>query len=646
MSPARKYLWEFGEFRFDSERQQLMCGVEVKNLPPKVAALLLAFVRSEGRVLKKDELLTALWPDAVVEEANLSQTVFLLRKILKECGVETTLIEAVPKVGYRFSVEARLVTETPVAEPARTEALAEPVTPAEPVIRVAPVTPVAPAVSWWQSLATRRSWQLAAVAVVAVLGVLTALAVRSLGSRSRGPLVASVAVLPFVEMNAEKPDQALSLGLADLLISRLGVANAIEVRPTAAVLRYLEKTQDAFSAGRELGVEAVVTGRLYRQGDTLRLTCQLVRVSDEKTLWTTTIERPFVNLFEMEDTLTAQVAHALVVPLHESTAPSPTPQGTQNLAAYQLYLKGRYFWNKRTWEWKMKAAESFEQAIQLDPNYAAAYAGLADCYSLRNTQMTPKERLAKALPAVERALQLNERQAEAHASRGFIRYKLQGDWAGAEVALKRAIELNPNYATAWHWYGECLGLLGRGEEALRTIQQAERLDPLSLPIKSDVGLVYMRRHQYEQAVAKFKETLTLDPKFNRVYFDLTLVYLLQGRFEQAVEAHLDFLDGSDKPSAILTEMRQTYQQAGEQAYWRKLVELKDAGKANVGIRMLALIRLRFGTADQALADMEKSVTNVVGEETRLMLKASPEFDALRQQPRFQQLLQRAGFANG
>ncbi len=169
-------------------------------------------------------------------------------------------------------------------------------------------------------------------------------------------------------------------------------------------MHYLEKPKDALSAGRELGVEAVVMGRIYRQGDTLRVTCQLLRVRAEKTRWTYTFEHQFAGLFEMEDSLTAQAANALALPLPESAQPSQRLQGTQNLAAYQLYLKGRYFWNKRSWEWKMRAAESFEQAIQLDPNYAAAYAGLADCNSLLNTRMTPAERLAKALPAVERAL--------------------------------------------------------------------------------------------------------------------------------------------------------------------------------------------------------------------------------------------------
>lgn len=629
MGLENNHLWEFGGLRFESERQRLVCSDEVKNLPPKVSALLLAFVRSEGRVLKKDELLATLWPDAVVEEANLSQSVFLLRKAFKECGVEETLIEAIPKAGYRFLPEVRPVSVAPEPDPE----LAEP-----KQAEVLP-PPAAPVASWWRARMARRSWQL--VGGLAVLALVSILAARSLSGRSRGPVVASVAVLPFVEMNADKPDPALALGLADLLISRLGAANVIEVRPTAAILRYLEKTQDALAAGRELGVEAVLTGRLYRQGNTLRVTCQLVRVSDARTLWTSAFEQPVANLFTLEDALAIQTAAALAVPLPAITPPGINPQGTQNLEAYQLYLKGRYFWNKRSWEWKMRAAGSFEQAIQLDPNFAAAYAGLADCYSLQNRQMTRQERLAKALPAIERALQLNEYQADAHASLGFTRYKLQSDWAGAETAFKRAIELNPNYATAWHWYGEYLSLMGRGEDALRAIQQAEKLDPLSLPIKADVGLVRMRAHQYDLALAKLQETLTLDPQFNGARFGITLAYLLQGRSEEAVRANQADLRGKNTEPEVMAALQQHLEQGGHQAYWQKMMELAEARKLNVGIRLLTLLRLRAGDTEGALTALENALTK--DNDARIQLWSSPEYDALRSHPRFQELLRDAGF---
>jgi tetratricopeptide (TPR) repeat protein len=324
----------------------------------------------------------------------------------------------------------------------------------------------------------------------------------------------------------------------------------------------------------------------------------------------------------------------------------PGVRGTQNPAAYQLYLKGRYFWNKRGGRagGKLEAIESFEQAIQLDPNYAEAYAGLADCYNLLDAKLSPAERLAKALPAVTRALELNERLAEAHTSLGMLRFKLQSDWAGAETAFKRAIELNPNYATAWHWYGEFLSLQGRGEEALRTIQQAERLAPLSLPIKNDAGLTLLRLLRYDQGLAKFQEVVKLDPQFNRVRFGITLVYLLQGREPEAVNANMEDLRGKNTDPELLAELDQARQAAGEPGYWRKFLELKEAGKVSAGVRLLTLLRLRLGETERALTELEK-VAEREGTEGRIQLKASPEFDPLRQQPRFQQLLQQAGFAN-
>lgn len=635
MGLENKHLWEFGGLRFESERQRLMCGDEVKNLPPKVSALLLAFVRSEGRVLKKDELLATLWPDAVVEEANLSQTVFLLRKAIKDYGVEETLIEAIPKAGYRFLPEVRSVSAVSEPETKQPEPELD-----EPKLAEILPPPAAPVASWWRARMARRSWQL--VGGLAVLVLVSVLAARSLSWRSHGPVVASVAVLPFVEMNGDKADQSLSLGLADLLISRLGAANVIEVRPTAAILRYLEKTQDALAAGRELGVEAILTGRLYRQGDSLRVTCQLVRVSDARTLWTGAFEQPMANLFTFEDVMAMQTAAALAVPLPAVTPSGINPQGTQNLAAYQLYLKGRYFWNKRGgWEVKQKAIEAFEQAIQLDPNFAAAHAGLADCYSLHNTQMTRQERLAKALPAIERALQLNEHQADAHASLGFTRYKLQSDWAGAENAFKRAIELNPNYSTAWHWYGEYLSLVGRNEDALRAIQQAEKLDPLSLPIKTDVGMVLMRARQYDQALAKLQEALTHDPQFNGARFGITLAYLLQGRSEEAVRANQADLRGKNTEPEVMAVLQQHLEQGGQQAYWQKLMELAEAKKLNAGVRLLTLLRLRAGDTEGALTALETALAK--DNDARNLIRSSPEFDALRNHPRFQELLRDAGF---
>lgn len=348
----------------------------------------------------------------------------------------------------------------------------------------------------------------------------------------------------------------------------------------------------------------------------------------------------------MEDALTAQVAGALRVPLSPPAQSTPGVRGTQNPAAYQLYLKGRYFWNKRGGRagGKLEAIESFEQAIQLDPNYAEAYAGLADCYNLLDAKLSPAERLAKALPAVTRALELNERLAEAHTSLGMLRFKLQSDWGGAETAFKRAIELHPNYATAWHWYGEFLSLQGRGEEALRTIQQAERLAPLSLPIKNDAGLTLLRLLRYDQGLAKFQEVVKLDPQFNRVRFGITLAYLLQGREPEAVNANMDDLRGKNTEPELLAELDQARQAAGEPGYWRKFLELKEAGKVSAGVRLLTLLRLRLGETERALTELEK-VAEREGTEGRIQLKASPEFDPLRQQPRFQQLLQQAGFAN-
>jgi TolB-like protein/Flp pilus assembly protein TadD len=447
-------------------------------------------------------------------------------------------------------------------------------------------------------------------------------------------------VLPFSELGVESRESVLGLGLADTVISRLGSLGEIEVRPTSAIRRYAERAVDPIQAGRELNVEAVLTGNIQRLSGRARVTAQLLQVSNGKTLWSVALDENTSGLFALQDELTEQLTDALRLPLTEQQRRQLRKRETENLAAYNLYLKGRLFWNRRSPEWIRKAIESFEAAIQADPNYALAYSGLADCYSLVVSGLPPLERMPKAKLAAQKALELDELLAEAHASLGFIKYKFDWDWRGAEEEFRRAIELNPNYATAHHWHGECLGLQGKFAEALTALRQAERLDPLSLAIKEDIGMTWFRMRDYPKALDKFQEVREMDPRYVRIRNKQSELYGVMGRYDEAVAEKTAFMEINGKQPETVAALRQAYQAGGWKEFVRKEIELMLASKLPFGEDYMAKRYMILGDTEQALNWLEKSFA--ARGEGPIRLKTDPECDVLRTHPRFLALLQRAG----
>ena len=653
MLVCNNHLYRFGVFRLDAKNGLLWRGDEVVPLKPKAVGLLNLLVQRPGQVLTKQEIMDALWPDAIVEEANLTQTVHLLRKALAHDTSPQPLIETVPKIGYRWVCETRAAEpftqqlanhSQPAPEPVRPTAavrvLTQPSTSATLTMFATLLSPAAAPPSpplnspqqWWR----KRPLALTTLVMVVLAGALSSV---FFFRRHNGPLVDSVAVLPFRTRGLENPDPSLSLGLADVLITRLGMLGQLEVRPTAAITRFNESQTDALTIGQQLGVEAILTGYIHPDHGRIRLTVQLVRVRDGKALWTGAFDEKFSDLFRLEDDLTQQVTAALRLPFKAGQRSQMQDYGTTNLEAWQLYQQGRYFWNKRQWAQTKKALKAFEQALQLDPNYAQAYAGLADSYALWNPEMTPRERLDKAKPAAERALALNARLAEAHASMGFIKYKFEWDWRGAEAAFQQALALNSNYATAHHWYGESLSLHGRHVAALAQLQEAEQLDPLSFPIKEDIGMAYYRARDFSRAERKLREVIELDPTFFRARYKLSEVLQAQGRQAEAMKERVAFWTGTQAPPEFIATLQQAFQQAGAAACAR--AELAWLARAPVvhDPHHRARLAARAGDPEQTLIWLEKSFAELGEGPLRIN---EPEFDLLRHDPRFHALLQRAG----
>jgi DNA-binding winged helix-turn-helix (wHTH) protein/TolB-like protein/lipopolysaccharide biosynthesis regulator YciM len=645
-----KRFWEFGAFRLDVGKMRLIRDGQIIQLPPKAVGVLHLLLQRAGQVTEKEELFTTVWPGITVEESNLTQTVYLLRKTLSQQDDTQNFIETIPRVGYRFNGQVREVFESETKAIALSPRLSTAVVPEnqpeQPGLKTDQISDMAlgemagTPTTLWRRGGVKIGLVVSAMILVAAVAVGIWLA-----GKGRGHAVHSIAVLPFAELGADTADSALGLGIADTVITRLGSLDKIEVRPTAAVQRYNNTQIDAIEVGRQLGVDAVLSGRIHRVGDgqtaKMRVTAQLLDVATGKTILAKTFDLQPSDLFTLEDSLAQQVAASLKLDLTGADWQRLKKNYTDNLEAHQLYLKGRLFWNRRQPEWIKKGIECFEEATRLDPNYALAYAGIADSYALTSSGMPGLERMPKAKAAALKALELDNELAEAHASLGFIKYKFDYDWSGAEASLRRAIGLNPNYATAHHWYGECLSLMARPDESLAELQRAEKLDPLSLPIKQDIGESLYRARRYDRAITKFREVLELEPSFARVRRSMYMTYQAMGRHDDAVNERLTQVSQWKMAPESLAALKQAYQESGWQGYWRKELELMEAKKmGGSGETVLAQRHIYLGDKERAFPLMEKSFAERSG--IALQLKADPEFDSLRSDPRFQEMLRRAG----
>src|SRR5205085_450283 len=454
MSKQVAYFYDFGPFRLDVAERLLMRNTEVVSLTPKVFDTLLVLVEAGGHLVEKGELLSTLWPDSYVEESSLAQNISLLRKALGEGPGEHQFIQTVPKRGYRFIADVRKVpsngtNEQVLHERTHTQILIEEVDDRtdEPhtAINIKPLRfPAARAQSW-------RRYVLLACAVL----IMTAAGAYYLHMRARNNTgaaqIKSIAVLPFKTIGAQETDEQLGLGMADAIIIKLETLQQPVTLPTSSVFKFTERGQDPFSVGRQLGVDAILDGTVQRAGERVRVTAQLINVKDGRTLWAGKFDEQYSNIFALQDSISEQLASALIPRLTSDDRERLAKRQTQNPEAYQDYLTGIYFWNKRSKEGLTKAIGYFQQAINKDPNYALAYAALADCYCLDmnyNYNIVPPQESNKAQAvAARKAIALDDTLAEAHAALAAVLIN-ERDRAGAYREYQRALELNPNYAVA------------------------------------------------------------------------------------------------------------------------------------------------------------------------------------------------------
>lgn len=457
----------------------------------------------------------------------------------------------------------------------------------------------------------------------------------------------AMAVLPFRPISADSRDEILELGIADALITRLSDINQIIVRPTSVVRKYMDLEQDSESAGRELAVEFVLEGNIQKLGDRIRITVRLLKVEDGRSLWTGKFDEEFTDIFAVEDSISEKVTSALAVKLTGQGRERLKRRYTENTAAYHLYLKGRYYWNKRTEQALNKAIECFDQALAIDPNYALPHAGVADCYTKLGdvgvTAMLPRDAFARARAAALRALKIDNSLADVHASLGHIDMH-QFRWADAERDFKRAIELNPNYATAHHWYAYYMAFNQRFDEAMAKIEVALKLDPLSLPIADSVGEFLYFARRYDEAIAQLHKTLEMEPTFIASHIHLGRAYEQRGMFSEAEKQFVEARQIAGESIDSLAALGHSYAMSGNTgAGLDVLAELTELSKERyVSPYDIALIHTALRSTEEAFSCLERAYDE--GAEWMIYMNVDPRLDPIRRDERFLNLIRRIGFA--
>jgi DNA-binding winged helix-turn-helix (wHTH) protein/TolB-like protein/Flp pilus assembly protein TadD len=629
--PPRSYA--FGPYLFEPAEHRLSRnGVRV-TVTPKVLDTLRVLVEPPGKLVEKDELMKRLWPDAFVQEAALARHISDLRRALGEPARGGQYIETVPTRGYRFIADVRTIEP----EDGTSQALQAP-----SADETAEVAVVDHRRGDDRSRETVHSASPAWVRL-AVGGLILAAVVGgwrlSRPARQTEPL-RSIAVLPFQSGGDSEDDRILAQGLADTLISRLTQIPGLGVRPIDAVRELGESPTAPRELGRRLRVDAVLTGTIVREGPTLRVAASLLRVEDGRALWSAAFEDAGGSLFAIEQTIAVQMAVAIVPVLGHDAQARLSRQQAHHAEANLAYMRGRYFWGRRTREGLDRAVALLEHAVRLDPAFALGHAALADAYVLLGGLRVESDTIPRAQAAARRALELDPALGEAHAALGLIAMNYDWDWAGAERAYQTAIRLSPQYATAHQWYGEYLGYMGRFDEALAEMERASELDPLSLIIGTDTGKVLFVARRYDDAIARLRRTLDLDPSYPLARGFLALALSATGNHAEAIAAAQ--LPGHEDDPFFLVIATYVYEQAGRTQEARtsvgRLIEL--SGRQYVSPFLLAFAHVGIGDFDAAFAASDRMCDERgLG---AIAVKMSPLSDPVRHDPRFAVLLKRLG----
>jgi DNA-binding winged helix-turn-helix (wHTH) protein/TolB-like protein/Flp pilus assembly protein TadD len=627
------HLYKFGSFRLNVEERRLLREGEPLALTPKAFDTLVMLVKRCGHVVKKEELLKEVWKDACVEEAIVAQNIFALRKTLCSTEEGRKYIETVPKVGYRFVGEVReILTDSP--EVLLNEQIKARIVIEEEIENGKPIRILGSRKNVLSVLYSRNALTILVVFLTTSLAAFTFLHRRSLRTDGAGFKMKRIAVLPFKPLGSDNGNEFLELGMADALINRINHSQDLTVLPTSAIFNLGGRNHDPVEVGRQLEVDAVLDGTVERVGERVRVTAQLIRVSNGQLLWSGNFDERFADIFSLQDAFSRHMSEALSLHMSSHERYPRIKQPTSDTEAYQAYLMGVYFWNQRTKVNIAKAIDYLEQAVNKDPNFALAHAVLADSYYVcvdNNWNVLPlRDAYLKADAHAARALELDDGIAEAHTVKAGL-LRIYRNYDGAEQEFRRALELNPDYAVAHLRYGYLLFGDLKLDEALRQMVRARELDPVSPTANMAVGYMRVMSRDYDEAITYYKKALEFQPDMVAAHINLGEVYTQKRRFEEARSEFDKIKDAA--PLAFLSEMITLDGLSGRQEEALHLLSqlTKSSDHDRICPYQYTAIYAALNDKDAAFAWLEKISADRVN---LAQVRFDPEFDTLRNDPRF------------
>ena len=648
--PACKF--RFGPFELSVRARELYKQGRKLKLRPQPFQVLLLLLENAGEVVTREQVRERVWTsDTFVDfEHGLNTAIKELRGVLNDSAKEPRYIETLPKLGYRLIAPVEREPAQAGAEARSPEAGGAAAEDRVPAPGDAPGT----APRGWM----RRGWAIAAIAVAAAAGLLFAAKwLRSREApRARSAMAAEsaggrlmLAVLPFENLTGDPAQEYFSDGLTEEMIAQLGRMNQEQMGVIArtSVMGYKHDAEALGRVKRELGVQYVLEGSVRREGGRVRVTTELIQTKDQTRVWGKEYDRDLSNLLKLQAEIAGEIAAEVDLRLAApGTGGSGAAAGAQTslsgaqVEAYDLYLQGRFFLNKRTEAGFQRAADYFQQAIAKDATYARAYAGLADAYALIGAYFLapPNDVMPKARAAAQKAAQLDPSLPEAHAALAVIAQDYDWDWSMAEKEYRRAIELDPSYATAHHWYAEELALVGRFPEALAEIERARQLDPLSLIIEADLAAILFYSRQYDRAIEKFRAVLDIEPVYTRAQM-VIYPYVQEHKYveAEAVIRKWEAVTPADRAPHVWLLWAYVYGTAGQSAKGRHWLEkaLASGNRSMLTNELMAIAQIGLGEKEKALDLLEKAYAERT---IPTSVKVSAVFDPLRGEPRFQKIL--------
>jgi TolB-like protein/DNA-binding winged helix-turn-helix (wHTH) protein/Tfp pilus assembly protein PilF len=628
--------FRFGVFDLDLRTGELHkhgLRIRLQEQPLQVLALLL---EHPGEVVTREELQRKLWPaDTFVDfDHGLNKAINKIRDALGDSAESPRFVETIARRGYRFLAEVKAADTVSVPS----QEITPPPNPAVE-IRGHPDLDVAATAKYHSPT---LAWKISAFVLLLLMASVAAWKIRS---ENRPPLVIhSLAVLPLESLSNDASQDYFADGMTDELISDLGQISALRVISRTSVMGYKHARKPLPQIARELNVDAVVEGTVLRSGDQVRITAQLIDAAADKHLWSKSYEGELKDTLALQSNVARAIADQIQINLNPQERAALKSVKVVNPEAYEDYLKGRFFWNKRTADGLKVAQTYFGRAIDEDPKYAPAYSGLADTYALlgdwQYAVMTPKQAFPQAKSAATKALELDDSLGEAHNSLAFCLDGFDWNFEAAGTEFQRALELNPSYATAHHWYAWHLSLLGRYDEALAEMRKAESLDPLSLIINADLAELLLIAHSYDESIRQSLKVIEMDPDFALAHNQLGQAYLQKHMDEQAVAELQKAVRLSGSSPTSIANLARAYAASGKNSEAANLLnDLKKRSNSTYSnAPEIAAIYAALGDKDQAMNWMEKGFEERFNPGVLLR----PGFDPLRADPRFKDLVRRIG----